>query len=85
LLFRDLSEPTQFVVVERCVKLWPRDIKRLPNHKFRIDRGAANLTVKWSQLIVEVSKRSRDKDVHPSQQVVLWNHLVELELIKQLP
>jgi hypothetical protein len=32
-----------------------------------------------------VSKRSAHKLVHPPQQVVLRNHIVQLELIEQLP
>jgi hypothetical protein len=36
-------------------------------------------------MLVEVGKRSGHEHIHPPQQVVLWNHVVQSELIEQLP
>jgi hypothetical protein len=37
-----------------------------PDHQFRIDRRPANVAVKRLQLLVQVSERSSDEDVHPT-------------------
>src|SRR5262249_33388822 len=53
-----------------------------PDHEFRINRRAADVAVKGSQLLVQVGQHAGHEDVHPSQQVILGNHIIELELIE---
>jgi hypothetical protein len=55
------------------------------SHPFepRGDGRAADVAVKGPQLLVQVGERPGDEDVHPSQQMVLRNHIVQVELIKQ--
>jgi len=56
-----------------------------PDHQLRIDRWAADVAVKRLQMQMHIGEHVGQKDIHPSQQVVPRNHLVEVELIKQLP
>jgi hypothetical protein len=53
-----------------------------PDHQFWIDGGAADLAVKGLQLLAQIGKRSRYKNIHSPQQVVSRYHIVELKLIK---
>ena len=55
-----------------------------PDHQFRIDRRAADVAVKGSQLLVQVGQHGGDEDVHSPYQVVLRNHIIEIELVEQL-
>src|SRR5215216_2082192 len=48
------------------------------------DGRSADVAVKRPQLLVQVGERGSDEDIHPPQQVVLRNHIVEIELIEQL-
>jgi hypothetical protein len=55
------------------------------DHQFRIDRRPANVAVKRLQPLVQVSQRGSDKGVHPPQHVILRDHIIEIELVEQLP
>src|SRR5215469_8627457 len=56
-----------------------------PDHQFRINRRPADRAVIGPQLLVQVAESSRDEAVHPPQQMIPRNDIVEIELIEQSP
>src|SRR3990170_6345788 len=54
------------------------------DHEFRIDRGASDVAVVGLEFLVKVGQCSRHKHVDPSQKMVVWNAIIEAELIEQL-
>jgi hypothetical protein len=45
-------------------------------------RTGGRLAVKGPQLLMQVGEHARHEDIHAPQQVLLRNHLVEVELIE---
>ena len=48
-----------------------------------IDRGSADVAVVRLELLVEVGESRRHDDVDPAQEVVLWDAVVEVELVEE--
>src|ERR1700732_4782328 len=56
-----------------------------PDHQLGINRGPADVAVKYLQLLMQIAQNGCRENIDPSQQVVRWDHLVEAKLVKQLP
>src|SRR4030095_9958483 len=56
-----------------------------PDQQLGIDRGPADVTVKWTQLLVQVAEDGDHEHVDPAQQVALRDHVIQTELIEQAP
>jgi hypothetical protein len=53
-----------------------------PDHQFRIDRWPADVAVKRLQMLMHIGEHAGYEDIHPSQQVVPRDYLIQTKLIK---
>ena len=53
-----------------------------PDHQFRINRWPANLAVIGIELLMHIGERRRHEYIDASEQVVLWDAVVEAKLVK---
>jgi hypothetical protein len=54
-----------------------------PDQQLRVDRGPADVAVKWTQLLVQVAEHGGHEHVDPAQQVTLRDHVIEEELVEK--
>ena len=55
------------------------------DHQLGIEGWTTNVAVERPQATMQIGKGCGDKDVQPPQQMVRRDHVVEIELIEQLP